>query len=74
MDRTFVNLTEKPELTAAMRHHDRGLQQQAGSASHPGPGHIIPEPFDFDLDTVFEYGLQRLLNGIDAQRRALGHR
>jgi len=40
MDLTFVNLTEKPELTAAMRHHDRGLQQQAGSAGHPGLGHI----------------------------------
>ena len=57
-----------------MRRHDRGLQQQAGSAGHPGLGHIIGEPFDFDLDTVFEYGLQRLLDGIDAQRRALGHR
>jgi hypothetical protein len=46
-----------------MRHHDRGLQQQAGSAGHPGLGHVVREPFDFDLDTVFEYGLQRLLDG-----------
>jgi hypothetical protein len=27
------------------------------------------EPFDFDLDTVFEYGLQRLLDGIETRRR-----
>jgi DNA-binding transcriptional regulator YhcF (GntR family) len=57
-----------------MRHHDRGLRQQADSAGHPGLGYILREPFDFDLDTVFEYGLQRLLDGIDARRRALDHR
>jgi DNA-binding transcriptional regulator YhcF (GntR family) len=57
-----------------MRHHDRSLGQQVGSASHPALGHVIREPFDFDLDTVFEYGLQRLLDGIDARRRALEHR
>ena len=57
-----------------MRLHDRSLRQQAGSAGHPGLGHVIREPFEFDLDTVFEYGLQRLLDGIDARRRALEHR
>jgi hypothetical protein len=31
---------------------------------------MLREPFDFDLDTVFEYGLQRLLDGIDTQRSA----
>jgi AcrR family transcriptional regulator len=55
-----------------MRRQDRALRQQAGSAGHPGLGRIIREPFDFDLDTVFEYGLQRLLDGIDARRRATG--
>jgi hypothetical protein len=54
-----------------MRHHDRGLRQWADSAGHPGLGYAIREPFDFDLDTVFEYGLQRLLDGLDARRRAL---
>jgi DNA-binding transcriptional regulator YhcF (GntR family) len=54
-----------------MRHHDRGLRQWADSAGHPGLGYVIRDPFDFDLDTVFEYGLQRLLDGIDARRRAL---
>ena len=57
-----------------MRHHDRSLRQQVGSAGHPALGHVIREPFDFDLDTVFEYGLQRLLDGMDARRRALEHR
>jgi hypothetical protein len=54
-----------------MRHHDRGLRQWADSAGHPGLGYAMRDPFDFDLDTVFEYGLQRLLDGIDARRRAL---
>jgi AcrR family transcriptional regulator len=52
-----------------MRHHD--LRQQADSAGHPGLGRVIAEPFDFDLDTVFEYGLQRLLDGIGTRRHAL---
>jgi hypothetical protein len=53
-----------------MRHHDRDLRQQIGSAGHPALGGMLREPFDFDLDTVFEYGLQRLLDGIDTQRSA----
>jgi hypothetical protein len=57
-----------------MRHQGRGLRQWVDSAGHPGFGHVMREPFDFDLDTVFEYGLQRLLDGIDARRRALDHR
>ncbi|MBO0803507.1 MAG: TetR/AcrR family transcriptional regulator C-terminal domain-containing protein [Nocardiopsaceae bacterium] len=56
-----------------MRRHDRILRQQAGSAGHPRLACVIREPFDFDLDTVFEYGLQRLLDGIDARRHALDH-
>jgi AcrR family transcriptional regulator len=57
-----------------MRRHDRGLRQWADSAGHPGLGYVIREPFDFDLDTVFEYGLQRLLDGIAARHRALNLR
>lgn len=50
-----------------MRRQDRGPGEQAGSA---GPlGHVIREPFDFNLDAVFEYGLQRLLDGMDRRRR-----
>jgi DNA-binding transcriptional regulator YhcF (GntR family) len=57
-----------------MRHHDRDLRRWADSPGHPGLGRAMREPFDFDLDTVFEYGLQRLLDGLDARRRALRHR
>ena len=57
-----------------MRHHDRDLRRWADSPGHPGLGRAIREPFDFDLDTVFEYGLQRLLDGLDARRRALRRR
>ena len=56
-----------------MSRHDRALRQQAGSAGHPGLARVVREPFDFDLDAVFEYGLQRLLDGIDARRHALDH-
>jgi AcrR family transcriptional regulator len=54
-----------------MRHHDRDLRRWVDSAGHPGLGYVIREPFDFDLDMVFEYRWQRLLDGIDARRRAL---
>ncbi|NAS20562.1 GntR family transcriptional regulator [Herbidospora sp. NEAU-GS84] len=54
-----------------MRHQGRGLRRWAASPDHPGLGHVVGEEFDFDLDTVFEYGLQRLLDGLDARRRAL---
>jgi len=54
-----------------MRHQDQGLRQWADSGSYPGLGYVSREQFAFDLDTVFEYGLQRLLDGLDARRRAL---
>ncbi|HXT93888.1 MAG TPA: TetR/AcrR family transcriptional regulator C-terminal domain-containing protein [Trebonia sp.] len=57
-----------------MRHHDRDLRRWADSPGHPGLGRAMREPFDFDLDMVFEYGLQRLLDGLDARRHALNHR
>ncbi|HSZ42977.1 MAG TPA: TetR/AcrR family transcriptional regulator C-terminal domain-containing protein [Trebonia sp.] len=53
-----------------MRHRDREVREWAGAAGHPGLAHVIREPFDFDLDTVFEFGLQRLLDGLDAHRPA----
>ncbi|TDC10112.1 GntR family transcriptional regulator [Nonomuraea longispora] len=53
-------------------HLQDGLQRWASSAGNPGFGYVVRERFDFDLDTVFEYGLQRLLDGIDTRRRALG--
>ncbi|WP_066373766.1 TetR/AcrR family transcriptional regulator C-terminal domain-containing protein [Herbidospora mongoliensis] len=55
-----------------MRVRGGDLRRWATSADHPGLGHVVREQFDFDLDTVFEYGLQRLLDGIAAHHRALG--
>ncbi len=54
-----------------MRHRGGGLRQWAQTLGHPGLGHVVREPFDFDLDTIFEYGLQRLLDGIDARHSVL---
>ncbi|MBP2706348.1 TetR/AcrR family transcriptional regulator C-terminal domain-containing protein [Microbispora sp. RL4-1S] len=55
-----------------MRLQGGGLRRWASSADHPGLGYVVREQFDFDLDVVFEYGLQRMLDGIDTRRRALG--
>ncbi|SDL31152.1 TetR/AcrR family transcriptional regulator C-terminal domain-containing protein [Nonomuraea jiangxiensis] len=52
-----------------MRHQGGDLRRWESAA---GLGYVVREEFDFDLDTVFEYGLQRLLDGVDARRRALG--
>ncbi|WP_433427826.1 TetR/AcrR family transcriptional regulator C-terminal domain-containing protein [Nonomuraea sp. CA-141351] len=52
-----------------MRLQGDGMRRWLSSA---GLGYVAREKFDFDLDTVFEYGLQRMLDGIDARRRALG--
>jgi AcrR family transcriptional regulator len=55
-----------------MRLQDGGPRRWTSPADHPGLGYIMREGFDFDLDTIFEYGLQRILDGIDAHRHALG--
>jgi DNA-binding transcriptional regulator YhcF (GntR family) len=55
-----------------MGYHNRDSLRWANSAGYPGLAHIMGAQFDFNLDTVFEYGLQRLLDGIDARRHALG--
>jgi AcrR family transcriptional regulator len=55
---------------AWMSQHGDGLRQWADSGDHPGFAGLMREPYDFNLGTVFEYGLQRLLDGIDARHRA----
>lgn len=55
---------------AWMDRNSRGLREWADSAVAPGFGRVLSEPFDFSLDVIFEYGLQRLLDGLDVRRRA----
>jgi DNA-binding transcriptional regulator YhcF (GntR family) len=55
-----------------MRHRAGSRQRQLTRSGHPGIDYVTREQFDFNLDTVFEYGLQRILDGIDAHHRALG--
>ncbi|WP_061299544.1 TetR/AcrR family transcriptional regulator C-terminal domain-containing protein [Herbidospora cretacea] len=50
----------------------RGGDLGRWASDHPGVGHVVQEEFDFDLDTIFEFGLQRLLDGVAAHHRALG--
>jgi hypothetical protein len=33
--------------------------------------YVVQQQFDYDLDAVFEYGLQRLLDGIETRLRSL---
>jgi AcrR family transcriptional regulator len=54
-----------------MGRYNRNSPRWAPFADYPGLAHIMTEQFDFSIDTVFEYGLQRLLDGIDARRHAL---
>ncbi|SEM34346.1 TetR/AcrR family transcriptional regulator C-terminal domain-containing protein [Nonomuraea pusilla] len=54
------------------RHTGDDVRRVVSPARHPGIEYVMREGFDYDLDRVFEYGLQRLLDGIDARRRALG--
>lgn len=54
-----------------MRRQERSVRQQAGETRRHGLDHVINEPFCFDLDMVFEYGLQRLLDGVAARHRVI---
>jgi AcrR family transcriptional regulator len=56
-----------------MRQHDRDLRRRLSSPHYPGFGQVVRDQFDFDLDTVFEYGLQRLLDGIAVRHQAISH-
>jgi DNA-binding transcriptional regulator YhcF (GntR family) len=46
---------------------DTGMEEVFRSAEFPMLGHIAEVGFDFDLDRVFEFGLQRLLDGLAAR-------
>jgi hypothetical protein len=41
------------------------------SGRFPNLEYVIQQQFDYDLDAVFEYGLQRLLDGIEVKLRAV---
>ncbi|MEV6137813.1 hypothetical protein AB0L63_17450 [Nocardia sp. NPDC051990] len=55
-----------------MRHRSGRRQRQPATTGHPALDYVTREQFDFNLNTVFEYGLQRILDGIEAHHRALG--
>ena len=44
-----------------------GLEEMFSLEKFPMLGHIAEQGFDFDLDRVFEFGLQRLLDGLAAR-------
>lgn len=45
------------------------LRQLLDSGRFPAMEYIVVQQFDYDLDAVFEYGLQRLLDGIEVRLR-----
>jgi AcrR family transcriptional regulator len=49
----------------------QGSVELIGSGRYPALAEMIERPFDYDLDRVFEYGLQRLLDGVEARLRAV---
>ncbi|MEH1130546.1 TetR/AcrR family transcriptional regulator [Micromonospora sp. CPCC 206061] len=48
----------------------RAIAAVVASGRYPGFAEVSRHPFDYDLDAVFEYGLQRLLDGVAAH---IGH-
>jgi DNA-binding transcriptional regulator YhcF (GntR family) len=47
------------------------LKRVLAAGRFPTFEYVIQQQFDYDLDAVFEYGLQRLLDGIDVMLRAV---
>ncbi|QRN81476.1 MAG: TetR/AcrR family transcriptional regulator C-terminal domain-containing protein [Nocardiopsis sp. BM-2018] len=48
------------------------LAELVASGHYPGLRYVSAHGFDYDLDALFEYGLQRLLDGAEARIRELG--
>jgi AcrR family transcriptional regulator len=71
---TAMNLELEADAEAAsgqtsdewMAHNEPELLALAGSGSFPAFEEAIGSGFDFDLDALFEFGLQRLLDGVQA--------
>jgi AcrR family transcriptional regulator len=50
-----------------VENQDSGVADVFSSGEFPMLGHVAEVGFDFDLDRVFEFGLQRLLDGLAAR-------
>lgn len=50
-----------------LENQDTAMAEVFGSEEFPMLGHVAEVGFDFDLDRVFEFGLQRLLDGLAAR-------
>lgn len=48
-----------------------GMDAVLATGRYPTLEHVFGLEFDFDLDAVFEYGVQRLLDGVEVRLRAL---
>lgn len=51
---------------------DSQLRAAMATGDYPTFRHFVSRPYDFDLDAIFEFGLQRLLDGLDTSRRNPG--
>jgi DNA-binding transcriptional regulator YhcF (GntR family) len=50
-----------------LENQDTGMDEMFSSAEFPALGHVAETGYDFDLDRIFEFGLQRLLDGLAAR-------
>lgn len=41
------------------------LRDVTASGRYPAFEHVLQQPYDFDLDTLFEFGLIRILDGVE---------
>jgi AcrR family transcriptional regulator len=68
---TAVNLEPEAEAEAAtglnpdqwMDTQEAAMRSIVGNGRFPAFERVLSTPYDFDLDTLFEFGLQRLLDG-----------
>ncbi|MGC9665533.1 TetR/AcrR family transcriptional regulator C-terminal domain-containing protein [Planosporangium sp. 12N6] len=51
-----------------------GLRELLASGRFPALGYLVRQQFDYDIDAVFEYGLQRLLDGVAVRLASLRDR
>ncbi len=52
---------------AWMEGQEGQLRGALGTGDYPTFRRFVSRPYDFDLDTIFEFGLARLLDGLDAR-------
>lgn len=71
---TLYSEREQQQLTgidneAWMQEREGELRAALATGDYPAFQRVVSRPYDFDLDAIFEFGLARLLDGLEASRQ-----